>query len=233
MSPLPPELSAVIFDFDGTLATGRYDFQAMRDRVYELAESYGVARESLSGLYVLEAVAEAATRIDSSGGNATRFRAEADAIILDVEMRGATEAALLPGIAEALAALRRRGYRLAIVTRNSRQVIETITGASSISCDAFLTREAVIRVKPHPDHLLAALSAIGCAAIEAAMVGDHPMDIAAGRAVGTATIGVLTGAGDRDTLTAAGADLVVESVVDVAAMLTDGCRAAPRRIEPQ
>jgi len=229
MAQLPSELKAVIFDFDGTLATGRYDFQAMRDRVYALAEMHGVSQESLQGLYVLEAVEEAATRIASSGGDAARFRAEADSIILDIEMRGAREATLLPGVVQALVSLRQHGYRLAIVTRNSRQVIDTIPGAGAIVCDAFLTREAVTRVKPHPDHLLAALGAIGCAAAEAVMVGDHPMDIGAGKAVGTATIGVLTGAGSRDTLTAAGADVVVGSVVDVAAMLTDGHRAPGRR----
>jgi phosphoglycolate phosphatase len=225
MAKPPSELKAVIFDFDGTLATGRYDFQAMRDRVYGLAEAHGVGKDSLHGLYVLEAVEEAANRIASSGGDAARFRAEAESIILDIEMRGARESELLPGIPQSMAALRQHGYRLAVVTRNSRRVVEVIPGATALACDAFLTREAVARVKPHPEHLLAALNALACAATDAAMVGDHPMDIAAGRAAGTATIGVLTGAGTRDTLTEAGADIVVASVVDVAEMLTDGRRA--------
>jgi len=51
------------------------------------------------------------------------------------------------------------------------------------------------------------------------MVGDHAMDISAGKAMGMFTIGVLTGAGTRETLTAAGADLIVESVRELARML--------------
>jgi phosphoglycolate phosphatase len=128
-------------------------------------------------------------------------------------------ARLLPGAAQALANLRAQGYRVAIVTRNSRAVIATIPGTGSLACDALLSRETVERVKPHPQHLTAALAALECDAHCAAMVGDHPMDISAGKAMGMFTIGVLTGAGTREALIAAGADLIVESVCELARML--------------
>lgn len=50
------------------------------------------------------------------------------------------------------------------------------------------------------------------------------MDIAAGRAAGAATVGVLTGAGTRETLGAAGADLIVDSVIELAEALAVGRR---------
>ena len=223
-SSLPKTLRALIFDFDGTLAAGRYDFQAMRERVYDLARGSGVSAEALEGLYVLEAVECAAAIIEAGAGDAARFRDEAERIILEVELDGARGAHLLPGVAQAMAVLNEAGYRLAIVTRNSRAAIATIPGASSLVCDAFLTRESVGRVKPHPDHPTAALASVKCAAQNAAMVGDHPMDIAAGKAVGAATIGVLTGAGTRETLAAAGADLILDSVVELAQKLVDAPR---------
>jgi phosphoglycolate phosphatase len=220
-------LSALIFDFDGTLAAGDYDFPAMRRRVLALAAQYAVNAQALDGLYVLEAVDRAAEIIGANTAQARQFRDDAGRIILDIELAGARTTRLLPGAAAAMALLRDHGYRLAVVTRNSREVIATIPGANALPCDAFLAREAVRRVKPHPDHLLAALAALGCEAREAAMVGDHPMDMATGLAVGATVVGVLTGAGTRETLTAAGAHLIVGSVTDLARMLIAQRGGAP------
>ena len=221
---LPATLEAFILDFDGTLATGSYDFPAMRERIHALASSYGVEAQALEGLYVLEAVERAAAMIQQAGGETGAFRAVAERIIREIELRGARSSQLLPGAGEALASLRESGYRIAIVTRNSRAVIETIAGAVSLARDAFLGRESVTRVKPHPEHLAAALACLECEGRHAAMVGDHPMDIAAGRAAGAATVGVLTGAGTRETLGAAGADLIVDSVIELAEALAVGRR---------
>jgi phosphoglycolate phosphatase len=44
------------------------------------------------------------------------------------------------------------------------------------------------------------------------MIGDREHDVLAGRACGTATVGVLWGAGDRAELEAAGAHAIVSEV---------------------
>jgi phosphoglycolate phosphatase len=49
----------------------------------------------------------------------------------------------------------------------------------------------VARVKPDPEHLLAAAAALGVAPERALMVGDHVMDVRAGRAAGMGTVGLL------------------------------------------
>jgi phosphoglycolate phosphatase len=48
------------------------------------------------------------------------------------------------------------------------------------------------------------------------MIGDREHDVLAGRACGTASIGVLWGAGDRSELEAAGADRIVAEVPELA-----------------
>jgi phosphoglycolate phosphatase len=58
--------------------------------------------------------------------------------------------------------------------------------------------------------LARALASFGTAPEDAVMIGDRSHDVAAGRACGTRTVGVLWGAGDRTELELAGADLVVE-----------------------
>lgn len=225
MQGLPPTIEALIFDFDGTLAAGRYDFRGMRERVHALAAEFGVGDGALDGLHVLEAV-ERAAQVIGDPVRARDFRDRAEQIMLEIEFAGAREARLLPGVPESLQALRDAGVRVAIVTRNSRQAIALIPGAQDLACDVFLPREAVARVKPHPDHLRAALAAVGRQAEQAAMVGDHPMDMAAGKAAGTLSIGVLTGSGTREALLEAGADLVAESVGDVATALVSARTSA-------
>ena len=64
-------------------------------------------------------------------------------------------------------------------------------------------------IKPHPEHLTTALSLLGASPADAAMVGDHPLDIQLGKETGTFTIGVLSGHSTREALSGAGADLIL------------------------
>jgi phosphoglycolate phosphatase len=52
------------------------------------------------------------------------------------------------------------------------------------------------------------------------MVGDRSHDVVAGRACGTATVGVTWGAGPREELVAAGADRIVDTPAELVARLT-------------
>ncbi|PKN60027.1 MAG: haloacid dehalogenase, partial [Deltaproteobacteria bacterium HGW-Deltaproteobacteria-11] len=74
-------------------------------------------------------------------------------------------------------------------------------------------------VKPHPGHLLMMLEKLGVAAGQAAMVGDHPMDMKIGKDACVCTIGVLTGYSRREELEQAGADLVLDAATDILAVL--------------
>ena len=54
------------------------------------------------------------------------------------------------------------------------------------------------------------------------LVGDTAFDVLAGRASGAGVVaGVLSGAHDRDTLSAAGADHVIDTVADLPDLLAN------------
>ena len=76
--------------------------------------------------------------------------------------------------------------------------------------------------------LARALAETGVPAHDTIMIGDRSHDVAAGRACGTRTVGVLWGAGDRDELELAGADLVVARPGELAAVLVSSGSAAGR-----
>ena len=65
------------------------------------------------------------------------------------------------------------------------------------------------------EHILLALKLLDSGPHEAAMVGDHPMDIRIGKDVGACTVGVLTGYAAADALLEAGADLVIERATHI------------------
>ncbi len=67
--------------------------------------------------------------------------------------------------------------------------------------------------------LARALAETATAPSDAAMIGDRSHDIAAGRACGTRTFGVLWGAGDRAELERAGADRVLTNPMELEPLL--------------
>lgn len=94
-----------------------------------------------------------------------------------------------------LRALHSAGLRIAAITNRSRITsVDTIARAGlGRYLDLVLSAEDVTNIKPHPEPLLRALASLGVAPQDAVMVGDTPVDIDAGRASGTRTVGVSYG----------------------------------------
>lgn len=206
-------LQAVLFDIDGTLLdtrefiygafehTCRANGLAIRSRE-EMAVSMGRPLEQIYG--------------DWSGGRSTEM----------VEMHRTFQAENLhlsrtfAGAPEMLAALHRRGVRLAAVTsRSKRTSVHTLELAGIHEhFDAIVSAEDVPAMKPDPAPLHHALSALGIAPGVAAMAGDTTHDIEAGRAAGTLTIGVTYGFHGA-AIARAKPDVLVASVAELQAAL--------------
>jgi phosphoglycolate phosphatase len=214
---------ALVFDFDGTLARLEIDFDLMRRRVLGLAGAYGLESSRFAGRYVLETVtAVQAVLAESDAGAAVSFVKAAAGLIEEIELEAARRGGLFPQTRPALAGLKKAGFRLAVITRNFGGAVRIVFPDLNEFCAVFLPREAAVRVKPHPDHLLAALKSLDSKPEETIMVGDHPMDVETGRSAGALTAGVASGRNSRGELTAAGADLVFDHIGELAeSLLTD------------
>jgi phosphoglycolate phosphatase len=79
-------------------------------------------------------------------------------------------------------------------------------------------------VEEKPVTLARALAARGIDGSDAVMIGDREHDVLAGIACGTATVGVLWGAGHRDELERAGADRIVSAPHELPEVLRDVSR---------
>jgi phosphoglycolate phosphatase len=125
----------------------------------------------------------------------------------------ATETTIIEGVPAALAELRSQAP-IAIVTSKLGIVAEKLVD------EIGLRRHVEVIHAPLDEHVIEpkevtlrrALAATRARPEATVMIGDREHDVLAGRACGTATIGVLWGAGDRAELEAAGADAIVAEV---------------------
>jgi phosphoglycolate phosphatase len=78
-----------------------------------------------------------------------------------------------------------------------------------------------LRLKPAPDTILAALSALHCAPRSALMVGDTPADILAGKAAGTMTCAVTYGFGTREAQLRCAPDYVIDSFGELVSLVRE------------
>ncbi len=212
----PRIIKAIVFDFDGTLAVLNIDFSVMRERVFELIRNAGVREDSIRERYLLEIIDEVYSMIGQQNIlRAKEFYEEAHRVLQDVEREAAEEGRLISGAEETLRLLRQKGFRVGIITRNCEEAVRKVFPAIDDACDVFVSRDSVEKVKPHPEHLHSVLEALRVSGEEAAMVGDHLIDVEAGKRVGMTTIGVLTGRIQREEFEEAGADYILKDVTEV------------------
>ena len=213
-------IRAIIFDFDGTLAVLNIDFGSMRERVFDLIRDFGVREERVRQKHALEIIDEVFSILFQEDPSvADEFYRRSHGILHQIEMESAGEGRLLPSVEETLAGLRKKGMKVAIVTRNCADAVRRVFPRIDEFCDIFVPRNSVKNVKPHPEHLTAVMKALEVSGDETLMVGDHPLDIQAGKRVGTKTVGVLTGRSKREDFVEAGADYVLKEAPEVKALL--------------
>lgn len=109
---------------------------------------------------------------------------------------------LFPGAGEAVRGFKAAGHPLAIITAKISQGAERTLRHVGLweVVDLVVAADTVARSKPDPMPVRHALERLGRAPAEAVMIGDSNHDLAAGRAAGTATAGVLWGAASREVL---------------------------------
>jgi len=134
-------------------------------------------------------------------------------------------AALVPGAAEALRALRDIGLSICLTTGfapATRDLLIDACGLAPLIDLALSPADTPAgRGRPAPDMILTAVMATGTAAVsEVLVVGDTTSDIASGLAAGAGmVVGVRTGVHDAPALQAAGATAVLASVAELPTLL--------------
>lgn len=204
-------IRAAIFDFDGTLTPLTLDFSFLRARIEEIAREYVGQRiiDRQKDHYILEMIHAIEDEIEQ-GTPSFRDRAFGELDRLEIEACRNKE--LYPYTRDVFSYLKAHDVHLGIITRSSRKVIMTVFPDLDEYLNVVVTRDDTRYVKPDPQQLRMAVEALDVRPEDAMIVGDHPTDIAAGRALGTKTAGVLSGRCTRADFVNAGADHVLDDI---------------------
>jgi phosphoglycolate phosphatase len=146
--------------------------------------------------------------------------------------------AVFAGVVEGLRALKAAGLRLACLTNKPNAFARPLLALKGL--DGFFDHafggDAFARKKPDPLPLLQTCKALASAPARTLMVGDSSNDAAAARAAGCPVVLVSYGYNHGEPVASAGADAVVDSLVEVARLLpgaTVAGETAPARKGPQ
>ena len=120
-------------------------------------------------------------------------------------------------VVEVVAALKRRGHPLGVVTSKSNEIARrTLEHVGLLGVmDVVVGADSTARHKPDPTPVLFALDQLGYAPGEAIFVGDSPHDVNAGNAAGVTTVAALWGPFDRATLDVARPGYVIGSITEL------------------
>ena len=209
-------IKTIIFDFDGTLTKLNIDFHRMREAAGKLILSYGITRDELHTDFVLEMIDSAIAILNQRSPHISKkFFDEANSIIEKIEIEAAENGELFDRTKELLNSLKSLKISCGIITRNCAKAVKFVFPDILSYCSVVVCRDAVNKVKPHPEHLNMALNKLGGSAKHTLMIGDHPLDIKTGRRAGTKTCGVLTGHFQKNDFIEAGADLILPHAADI------------------
>ena len=216
-------IRAVLFDMDGTLVETSIDFSLMKREMLRIAGEYGIPSHQLSDLDIIGIIDAACRELvsQSRSSDAETMYDEAYGILQEIELSACRNAVPIDGAIELLHAIGNAGIKICIVTRNSREPVGISIERTGVFYDILLTRDDVPDVKPHPDHLISALEPFGIPLDAAVMVGDHWMDVVAGKAAGTRTVGFLRPDRPDDFFDPYCPDLVIRSLSELSDALAE------------
>lgn len=218
MTPQTP-LELVVFDMAGTTVL---DDGVVEQAFARAAERTGVAATmGWDGAlqHVRDTMGQSKIDVFTHIAGGDRARAEEATAAFEAayaELITEQGAEPIPGAREVMEELRAAGKKVALTTGFSPRTRDAILDRLGWGglVDVALSPADVGRGRPAPDLVLSALIATGTSSVAAvAVVGDTASDVRSGRSAGAGlVVGVLSGAHDATTLTAAGADYVIADV---------------------
>jgi 2-phosphoglycolate phosphatase len=218
IDPLRP-FTAVLFDFDGTLADS---YAAIACSVNHVRGQRGMPALSIDEVkgfvgrgpeYLLTHTVPGGKLAD----DLACYRAHHPGIMLPMTQ-------LLPGAAELVSALHRLGKKIGLCSNKPRLFSQRLLQHLEVAnyFDIVLGPEDVPRPKPAPDMLLCALQRLGLPKERVLYVGDMTVDIQTARSAGVTVWAVATGSEERQALEDAKPDRLLadlpEMVAEIGAM---------------
>jgi phosphonatase-like hydrolase len=225
-----PTIDLVVFDMAGTTVNeNNVVYKSLQQAINKLGHRYSLEQVLLhgGGKEKLQAVRDIMkdaypTAADLEANARIAF---ADFLQLLKEAYAVLEVSTYPGTEELFAFLRANGVKVALNTgyneQTARSLLEKLHWQEGETFDVLVTADDVENSRPAPDMILVAMERCGISeASKVAKVGDSMVDIAEGKAAGCGlSLGVTTGAQTAAQLAEASPDAVIDSLLELKAIL--------------
>ncbi|MDR3076214.1 MAG: HAD family hydrolase, partial [Synergistaceae bacterium] len=160
----PSEASAVLFDWDGVIADTKLDFSGVRQKYFG---------------------DRPAMLLEDARTLPPELREALMRDLEELEVRGARNAALVPGVSKILEWVKSAGIPWAVVSRNCRKSILTAAEMIGVKLPEIVrSRDDGERVKPDPAALREVCAALGADAGQTLLIGDYIYDMMGARRAG-------------------------------------------------
>lgn len=207
---IPARIRAVLYDFDGTVIdSAETSYQCYVDTFakFHIPFDHDTFQRTYSPnwLHTYRAVGLPADRWNEANE-------------LWLQLYSSLQCQMIDGVAAAMRQIAERGIRQGLVTSGSRtRVLRDVTSIGIADLlQAILCHEDVVNKKPHPEALHRALDEMEIPPHEALYVGDSPEDVQMAQAAGVFSVAIPGKYPNREALQAAGADLYVTCLPDLA-----------------
>lgn len=195
---IEPGIRAIVFDLDGTLLKTYLDYDALRMSIPNTVKRLGAPPEKFSSKgiqYVME-VSEYLASIGKPMSPKEILKNIAEDMC-DVEMKSADKSEYIPGTKELIAELKKRGYKVAILTNGFRRYVKYNLEKHGMygDFDFIQTYDDLEygQQKPSPDAMKILAEKIGVKCDEILYVGDGKVDYISSSGAGAHFVGVTTG----------------------------------------
>lgn len=209
----------VMFDFDGPVCSvfaGRPAWE-VAGRLREIVRAEAVLSADLLEASDPMLFLYAAPALPAALGERVREQFQAE------ELAAIETAEPTMGAHDAIVECFHAGKVVTLVSNNGASAVETYLRRHDL--ERYVSYVSARRspdpglLKPNPYLLAAAIEASAQPPDQSVLIGDSVTDIEAARAVGSASIGYANKPGKHDSLEAAGADVIIESMGDIARSL--------------
>jgi phosphoglycolate phosphatase len=207
------ETDLLIFDLDGTLIDSRID---IANALNLIMEDFGYGPFDLE--VVVSFIGGGVRNLIRKAMGVQRKELEDNAYEAFLEYYSnhlLDNTTLFPSVKVFLESL--NGKKMAVVSNKPTNLsIRVLKGLNIYShFSTVLGGDSLPIKKPSPEPLLKAINDVNAQSETTLMIGDSPIDIEAGKRAGVTTCGVTYGYSTREELKDAGADIVIDSLIDL------------------
>ena len=210
----------IIFDFDGTLGDTRRNIITTMQMTIEELHLPNRSEEECAATIGLPLAGCFRTLFPDIQEELIPLCAETYRRFFNKNLK-AIHPEAFPGVVETLAILHQKGFTLTIASSRSRNSLTELTRNMGIAdyISYILGADDVKEAKPKPEPVLKTLADMHFDADETLVVGDMAVDILMRTNTGARTCGVTWGNGTREELEKAGADLIIDKMEDILAIV--------------